>query len=103
MLLSKYSSINQNVEKESGCGVIKLIAMMTFQEIGDGTEGEAEVLPYYFYPKNAIKVAISITMIYSLKRFMTKSSISFKKRRNICLLKYNKSYQALIITIYFSK
>ena len=103
MLLFKYSSINQNVEKESGCGVIKLIVMMTFQEIGDGTEGEAEVLPYYFYPKNAIKVAISITMIYSLKRFMTKSSISFKKRRNICLLKYNKSYQALIITIYFSK
>ena len=42
ILLCKYSSINQHVEKESGCGVIKLIAMMTFQETGDGIEGGAE-------------------------------------------------------------
>ena len=81
MLLFKYSSINQNVEKESGCGVIKLIAMMTFQEIGDGTEGGAEVLPYYFYSKNAIKVAISITMISSLKWFHDKKFYQFQETK----------------------
>ena len=42
MLLSKYSSTNQNVEKESGGGATNITTMMAFQEIGDGTKGGTE-------------------------------------------------------------
>ena len=39
ILLSKYCSINQNIEKESGGGEIHITAMMSFQEIGDRAGG----------------------------------------------------------------
>ena len=71
--------------------------MMTFQEIGDGTEDGTEyqrwkkteakmravfwdgkVLPYCFYPKKVIKNAISIIMISWLKWFHDKMFYQFQ-------------------------
>ena len=36
VFLFKYSSINQNVKKESSGGAISIATMMAFQEFGDG-------------------------------------------------------------------
>ena len=40
---------------------------------------DGKVLPYYFYPKKAMSVAISITMISSLKWFHDKKFYQFQE------------------------